>query len=54
MSHFIGTMLGLGIEEKDEALAKQLLKCIGADPDGEDMYDPRRTQSLCFRHFVCG
>ena len=39
MSHFIGTMLGLGVEEKDEALAEQLLKCIGADPDGEDMYE---------------
>ena len=39
MSHFIGTMLGLGVEEKDEVLAEQLLKCIGADPDGEEMYE---------------
>ncbi len=39
MSHFIGTMLGLSVEEKDEVLAEQLLKCIGADPDGEDMYE---------------
>ncbi len=39
MGGWNGSMLGLKVQKKDEELAAQFLKCIGADPDGEEIYE---------------
>lgn len=39
MGGWNGSMLGLKVQKKDEELAAQFLKCIGSDPDGEEIYE---------------